>query len=278
MIAITNIELIKIFRKWRTYIGFGAILGLTLIVQLAIYLQGETYIDITTRNLQKNFIFTGNLLNGYLVGNFILQALYIHIPFLVVLIGGDILASEATAGTYRMLLTRPVSRFRILTSKFFAGLIYTKLLLVWLAILSIGLSLVIFGSGELFVLSDKMYIFAKDDILWRFLFAYIYAILSMSVVYGLSFVFSSLVENAIGPIVASMAIIIVFAIISALNVEFLEPLKPYLFTNHLAKWKLFFNDPVNYSEVIQSAVVLFFHLVGFYLISLAIFIKKDVLS
>jgi ABC-2 type transport system permease protein len=278
MVTLIGIELSKIFRKWRTYIGFIAIGLIVPIVQIALFYEGEGYINMALRNVKDNFVFVGNLLNGYLIGFFILQALYIHIPFLIVLVGGDLLAGEATSGTYRMLITRPISRFSLITSKYFSGIIYTILLLVFLAFMSLGLSLFIFGGGELLVFGRKIYIFAAGDVLWRFLLAYGFATLSLSTVLGLSFLFSSLVENAIGPIVAAMAVIIIFVILSALPIEALEGIKPYLFTNYMADWRLFFADPIDYLDILKSAGVLFGHIVGFYLITLYLFSRKDILS
>lgn len=278
MITLIKIELSKIFRKWRTYIGFMAIGLLVPVVQLAIYFEGDNYIRFATQNIRQSFEFVGNLLNGYLVANLILQSLFIHIPFLIVLVGGDLLAGEATAGTYRMLLTRPVSRTAIVTSKFLAGIIYTFLMLVFLMFLSLLVSLILFGSGELIVIKDKIYIFAANDVLWRFLLAYCFALLSLSVVMGLSFLFSSLVENAIGPIVASMAVLIVLMIISAIQIDVLQAIKPYLFVTHMPQWREFFGDPVDYAKILNSGVVLMIHIVGFYLITLLIFRRKDILS
>ncbi len=272
------IELDKIFRRWRTYIGFIAIGVLTPIVQIAIYYEGDNYINFFTQNLQQSFLISGNLLNGYLVGYFILQALIIHIPFLIVLVGGDLLAGEATMGTYRLLLTRPISRFQVITSKFIAGLIYTNLLLFWLAFISLFVSTILFGTGELMVVKSKIIIFASDDVLWRFALAYGVASISMTTVFALSFLFSSLVENAIGPIVASMAVIIIFIILSALPISALEGIKPYLFTNYMNAWRDFFNDPVNFSGVIKSSLILFLHIIIFYTTALFIFIKKDILT
>lgn len=40
MISLTLIELQKIFKKWRTYIGFIAIGVLVPIVQIALYFEG----------------------------------------------------------------------------------------------------------------------------------------------------------------------------------------------------------------------------------------------
>ncbi len=278
MITITFIELSKIFRKLRTYIGFIAIAVLVPIVQISLYFQGENYVNFATRNLEKQFMFVGNLMNGYLVAYLILQALFIHIPFLIVLVGSDLFAGEATAGTYRMLVTRPVSRFKIAISKFLAGFIYTNLLLIWLLIISLGVSVLIFGSGELIVLRDKVYIFASNDVLWRFIMAYGYAALSMATVFTLSYFFSSLVENAIGPIVVTMAVIIIFIIISALPIDVLEGIKPYLFTNHMIKWREFFGDPVNYSEVLSSGAVLIAHIFVLFGVTVFLFNRKDILS
>ena len=272
------IELQKIYKKWRTYIGFMAKGVLVPIVQLALFYEGDNYLRFATRSFSDAFLMTGNLMNGYLIGNMVLNTLFIHIPFLIVLVGGDLLAGEATSGTYRLLLTRPVSRFQIITSKFTAGFIYVISLLVFLMAISLGLSLLIFGSGELISIRGKIYIFASDDVLWRFFSAYGYALLSMTTVLALSYFFSSLVENAIGPIVATMAVIIIFIILSALNLEALDFIRPYLFTQYLDDWQEFFTDPVDLAEVTKSAAVLTGHIICLYAATLLIFLRKDILS
>ena len=278
MYTLVKIELSKIFRKWRTYIGFMAIGGLVPIIQAAMYIQGDRYLEFITRNFNDSFVFVGNILNGYLISYIILGSLTIHIPFLIALVAGDLLAGEATAGTYRMLITRPVSRVKLASAKFIAGLIYTNLLVLWLAVISLGLGFLIFGTGELIVISDKIIIFAQDDALWRFGFAYVSAALSMSVVLALGFLFSSLVENAIGPIVTTMTVIIIFTILSALNIELFSAIRPYLFTNYMATWRLIFDDPVSYDEILKNVIILSGHIIGFFGITLFIFKRKDILT
>ena len=280
MIAtLVKIELLKIFRKWRTYIGFIAIGILVPLLHLAMYLEGEDSINFVTRGLRDSFILVGNLLNGYWISYIILNALTIHIPFLITLVAGDLLAGEATAGTYRLIVTRPISRMQIVFSKFLAGLIYTSSLILFLAFMSLVVGLIIFGSGELIVAgSQAIIIFEKSDILWRFLLAYSFAILSMMVVASLAILFSSLVENAIGPIVATMAVIIIFIILSAFDVEILRVLKPYLFTSYMMNWRDFFEDPINFTEVMKSVSVLTSHIIVFFTATSFIFNKKDVLS
>ncbi len=277
--TLVRIELLKIFRKWRTYIGFIAIGILVPLLHLAMYLEGQNSIDFVTRGLKDSFILVGNLLNGYWISYIILNALTIHIPFLITLVAADLLAGEATAGTYRILVTRPVSRMQIVTSKFLAGIIYTGSLILWLAIISLVLGLIVFGSGELIVVgSQAIIIFDKSDVLWRFFLAYGFGILSMSVVCSLAILFSSLVENAIGPIVSTIAVIIIFMILSAFDVEILRELKPYLFTNYILDWREFFNDPLDISEITKSVLILSGHIILFFTATSFIFYKKDILS
>ncbi len=278
MLTLISTELYKIFKKWRTYIGFLAIGILVPVIQISLYVEGEHFLEFLTQGLRGMFIFEGNLLNGYLIAHIILGSLLIHIPFLIALVTGDLLAGEASAGTYRMLLIRPVSRTKIITAKFIAGLIYAVLLVAWLALVSLGLGLLIFGPGELIVIKKEITIFAREDVLWRFALAYGFAALSMTTVASLAFLFSSMVENAIGPIVSTMAVIIVFVIMSSLEFGFFRELKPYLFTNYMMDWRLFFESPAELTQAFKSAAILLAHTLGFYGITLYIFNKKDILS
>jgi ABC-2 type transport system permease protein len=279
MLDLISIELYKIFKKWRTYIGFIALGVLVPLIHIAMVLEGKSTIDFMTRNIQESFVFVGNLLNTYLISYIILTSLAVHIPFLITLVAGDLLAGEATSGTYRMLITRPISRTKLVVVKFIAGLIYTNLLVLWLAFLSLVVGYFIFGTGELLIIDGQMIIiFESSDVLWRFLLAYGFATLGMTAVASLAFLFSSLVENAIGPIISTMAIIIVFIILSAIQVEFFQNIKPYLFTTHIMSWRLFFENPLDINEILKSAANLIIHIVVFFGLTLFIFKKKDILT
>ena len=276
--TVLSIELSKIFSKGRSYIGFGAITILVPIVQAAMYSEGEAYFSLFTQGLQQQFSFTGTFLNGYLIAFVVLQSLLVHVPLLVTLVAGDMLAGEATGGTYRLLFTRPVSRHTVVLAKYSAALLYTIGLISRMSLLSMGMSLLIFGSGELFIVSSSITVLQKDDILWRFGYAYLFGILSMSTVASIAFMFSALVENSIGPIAMTMAIIIVFTIISALDAGFIKDVKYLLFTNHLISWRLFFEETVPVDRILLSTWVLGGHSIASLLVSLFVITKKDILS
>jgi ABC-2 type transport system permease protein len=100
----------------------------------------------------------------------------------------------------------------------------------------------------------------------------------MWTVASLAFLLSSLVENGIGPLVGTMAVIIVFLVISNVPVDFFASIKPYLFTTYLDLWQKMFADPVPWDEILHSVYVLGAFSVGFYLVTWYIFLRKDILS
>lgn len=278
MNSILTNEILKTYRKWRTYIGFIAIVVLVPIVQFALKHEGGGMVKRMTRDLSQDFFFVGNLFNGYFITYFIMNSLWVHVPFLIALVAGDQLAGEATGGTFRLMLIRPASRTRILLSKYITTLFYAFSLVAFLAVLSLGLGVFLFGSGDLLVPGRTLTILPQPEIAWRMALAFGLATWSMWCVASLAFLFSSLVENAIGPIIGTMTVIIICIIISNIQVEFFESVKPYLFTTYFSIWQRAFEEPIPWHTIARHAVILGGFSVGFYLVTWYIFAKKDVLS
>ena len=133
--TLIKIELFKIFKKGRTYIGFGAIFLIIVAIQAGIYFEGQNLFDFIMQQLDQNFQFEGNLINGYLITYLVLNTLWIHVPILVALVAGDLIAGEANSGTFRLILTRPISRTKLLIAKFLAGWTYTLLLILFMILI-----------------------------------------------------------------------------------------------------------------------------------------------
>ncbi|MGZ3845611.1 MAG: ABC transporter permease [Flavisolibacter sp.] len=279
MWRLTKIELFKIFRKPRTYIAFIAIAAIIFLVQLAFYLDGQKYMGFMMASVESAFSIEGNMVNGYFIFFIILQTLLVHVPLLISLVAGDIVAGEANMGTLRLLVAKPVSRTNIILSKFSATCIYTLLLLTFMAILGLLGSMLLFGTSDLLILkTDKLLLINRSDVLWRYAAAYGFAALSMITVAALAFLFSVFAENSIGPIIAAMSVIIVSTILSTMDIPFFNAIKPYLFTNHMLNWKGFFDRPVDKPEVLKSALFLVGHITLFVSLSIYFFRKKDILS
>lgn len=276
--SLIQIELYKIFKKWRTFIGFVAFGIFIPILIYGISEGGNYYLRILQRNLGDDFIFVGNLLNGWYVSFIILQFLIIHVPFFITLVAGDLFAGEGTAGTYRMLLTRPIRRESIVFAKFVAGFIYAFIFVLFFALMSTLPSLYFLGKGDLLVMFEKIVVIQSNDIFWRFILAYLSAFISMCVVVSLAALFSSFVNNAIGPIVGTMAVIFIFILINELPFEIFEKISPYLFTKYMTIWFEFFDYPINWLNVVKALAILGFHIILFFSITLFAFRKKDILT
>jgi ABC-2 type transport system permease protein len=278
MWTVTRTELFKIFSRPRTYIGFIAIGFLVALIQIALFIDGNTYLDFSLQNLKEAFEFQGELLNGYLASYIILATLYVHIPFLVALITGDLIAGEAASGTLRILLTRPVGRTEFILGKFLAGMIYTALLIFCMAIVSIVLGVTFMGTGDLIVVRNTVFIFSEDDVLWRLIAAFGFGLAAMWTVAALSFMFSVFADNSIGPIVLTMTVIISFIVISAIDLSLFNAIDPFLFTNYMSDWRLFFETPLETSRIYRSLLVLNLHTIAFILIAVWHFNRKDILT
>ncbi len=279
MIKLLSLELYKIFKRPRTFISFGLVTAIALVIQLAMTAGGKDFLSFGMQGITEQFDVNGNILNGYLVAYLILQSLLIHIPLLIALVAGDTLAGEANMGTLRLVLTRPVSRSELVLVKFMASIIYSLLLIIWLAAVALLLSIVMFGTGDMINMKSETFILLlKNDIPWRYLAAFGFASLAMSSIVSLAMFLSAFAENAIGPIVATMGIVVVLTILSNLELPLFNLIKPYLFTTHMIGWKGFFDDPVPYAAITRSAGVLLSYTIGLLLATILYFNKKDIQS
>ncbi len=148
-----------------------------------------------------------------------------------------------------------------------------------MAFLSLLLSILVFGVGDLMVFKSAQIIQLKQaDVMWRYFAAFGFAAIAMITVAALSFFLSLFAENSIGPIVATMSIVIVFTILTTMDLPLFNLLKPYLFTSHMLGWKGFFDNPIKYGSIFKSAGILLLHITAFVGIAIYLFRKKDILS
>ena len=293
MWSLLKIEIYKIFRKPRTYIAFAVIALIIVLIQVALKFGGEEYVGLMLSGMGNSFedIPTENILNGYLVCFVILNLLLIHVPILVALVAGDSIAGEANMGTLRLIVSKPVSRIQLLVVKFTASFIYTMALLIWMAVLSLFLSIALFGVNWLGVPRELQFnIMEADDVMWRYGLAFCFAAIGLTCVAALSFMLSVFSDNSIGPIVITVCVIIVFTILTQMQIPFYdESIKPYLFTTHMLGWKGFFyvkgvdgetvkGSIENLGAIFKSAAVLIGYTVLFLGIGFWHFNRKNILS
>jgi ABC-2 type transport system permease protein len=271
-----HIELLKIFGKLRSLLGF---IALAVLMPLIIwgFSQGASSVEQDVeRWVGDSFIIVGTAFNGFLVTYITMNFLWVHIPFLLMLVAGDVVAGEGALGTFRITMTRRISRFRIILAKLISSYIYTIILITFFVMMSLGLGSLLLGTGDLVVYDDGVLILPQEMVWGRFAIAFLFATFVMFVAVTLCFMFSAMVNNGIGPIIGAMAIIIIGLAIANIPIDIFEKIRPYFFTSYFNIWQKAFYDPIPWSEIVRDVLVLAGYSIVFIAISFIHFIRKDI--
>jgi ABC-2 type transport system permease protein len=139
------------------------------------------------------------------------------------------------------------------------------------------------------------------DVLWRFFAAFVFAALALVTIAALALMLSAFSENSLGPIVATVCVVVVFTIVQQLKVPvFEQTVNPWSFTTHMLGWKGFFyvnkhpegvmingedmegvtidGSIENPAALVKSGLVLLGYIVLFLMITVWYFRRKDILS
>lgn len=116
------------------------------------YIPEEGRASIKVRAEQLKFYLDNNVnpinsSSGRFMTRFVEQSIFLFIPLLIILLAGDIVSGESNKGTIKMLLTRPVPRWKILLSKLFALTILEMIIILLIGLISFIVSMVLFRYG-----------------------------------------------------------------------------------------------------------------------------------
>ncbi|HEU4962347.1 MAG TPA: ABC transporter permease subunit [Bacilli bacterium] len=211
----------------------------------------------------------------------------LFLPLLVIVVATDIVSSEHGEGTIKLLLTRPVKRWKILLSKYLTLLIYTTLTVVAMGVFSYLISGLFFGyqgiDAPMFTgfstvngAIDTSHVMMVPQ--WQLILAsYGLGWFAAIVVATLSFMVSVLVRSTAAGMGVMLAILIGGSILVQLASDF--PLAKYIFTSHL-RLTDFINGTSQLPDVTlgYSLIVLTIWAVAGLTVSFFTFTKKDVLA
>lgn len=271
-------ELWKLFGKKRTYIGFLMfLLAQNVIILMFRFSNGPR--ASMMRTLEGNGYLAQDFISALTVATIILLPIaYLLLPLYVTLVGGDLVAKEAEDGTLRMILSRPITRFRLLMLKWLAGAIFSFLLVMALGMFGLLFAscwfpwrgLFVFVPGEMFSLFD-----ASEG--WHhYAMAHLLMTVKAITVMGLGFMFSCFnVKPAAATI---LALSFVFANFIMQNIPYFRDLQHWFLTYHLNIWQLIFAQPVPGWRIGESLSILLGFNVTFVGIGAAAFHVRDIKS
>ena len=250
-------ELVKLFARRRTYIGFGAFLAVQLAILLLLeHPKAKANVGrlLTANGLDFSEHYRGlTLAVVIIVFTFVLLgALY------VALVAGDIVAKEVEDGTMRMVLSRPVARLRLLAIKYAACTVYTVVLVLFLAATALLFASVYKGGlGKLFVFIPEEELFAFYDTgegLWRYARAaacLAYATLAVS---SMAFMFSCFKMKPAAATILTLSVFFVDLVLQ--NMPFFRSFRGWFMTYHSGFWARTFHDVPPWPSILVSITYL----------------------
>jgi ABC-2 type transport system permease protein len=194
------------------------------------------------------------------------------------LIGGDLVAKEAEDGSLRMILSRPISRFRLLIVKWLAGVIFSALLVVMLGLVGVVFASCYFPWGGLFVFvpGEIFSVLDASQGLGHYIGAHLLMVVTACTLLSLSFMFSCFnVKPAAATILALSVIFVSFVL---MQIPFFKELQPWFLNYYLNLWQNFLSAPVPWWKVWQSVFVLAGFNVSFLIIGTTAFHVRDIKS
>ncbi|QPA32613.1 ABC transporter permease [Thermaerobacillus caldiproteolyticus] len=217
---------------------------------------------------------------------FIENSIDLFLPLMVMVIAADLVSSEASGGTIKLLLTRPVKRWRILLSKYIAMILSISFILLSVTIISYLISGAVFGykgwnlpllTG--FTINGEELNTSNVHLLpqWQYLLIELGLAWFVSIIVGtLTFMLSVLMRSTAAVMGIMLAALISGAILSSM-VSSWESAK-YLFMVNLRLTDYISGTapPINGMTLgFSMAVLAVWGFIGF-VVSFAVFTKRDV--
>lgn len=275
-------ELYRMFARRRTYIGFGIFIALELLVVFLMSLDGprkgmERYIERAAGGIEEYF---SALTLGVMVVP--ITVLLLSSLFLA-LVAGDIVAKETEDGNLRLLLARPVSRFRILLLKYCACQIYATTLFFFIgtSVLAMGLYMRGWG-GKMVVVPffeqiDTLSIFDWSEGMQRYFLAMLFLSVSFLPVTSFAFFLSCWRIKPVAATIVTAAFLIADFILSRFF-PFFADYQHWFVTPRMDKWVYAWKQEIPWPTVIDSWTVLIGISLTCFVVGWVLFQRRDVKS
>jgi len=292
------VELFKLVRRLRTWLSIALICALPLVVAIFIAVT-----HLAPPPGQGSAFLSAVLNDGQLYPAAALAlVLPVFLPVAVAVIAGDSIAGEASAGTLRYLLARPVGRTRLLIAKLIAVITFTMLAVVAVTVTSYATGVLILGpsraaavgsngiSGSIAPgaggaptaglqagaaitsLSGAPLTFL--ELIERVLGAMAFITVSMLGVAAIALFLSTITDSALGSAMGALVALVASEVLVTLNAA--TVVQPYLPTRYWLAWIDFFRQPIFWRDIQRGFGIQVVYVVVFLAAAWANFSTKDI--
>lgn len=270
-------ELLKLFARQRTYIGFGAFVALQILIFLLIKKFGlPTQRLIAGAGENVDYYLSALTVASFVVSVsvFLLGALFLS------LVAGDIVAKEGEDGHMRLLLARPISRFRLLLLKYLTCTGYAVFLIQFLAWTAFLLGLVLRGwGGGFFAVVPEVSVIAFYDWgpgLQRYFLSSLFLGVSMTTISSIAFFLSCFPIKPAAATIGALTYVLVDFIMRTSG--FMDSYQHLLITKHMAGWGRILAETIDWPLIWRGYAVVFAVNITLFTLGYAVFESRDLKS
>ena len=294
------VELFKLCRRVRTWFSIALICALPLIVAIFIAVT-----HLAPPPGQGSAFLSAVLDNGQLYPAAALAlVLPVFLPVAVAVVAGDSIAGEASAGTLRYLLARPVGRTRLLVAKLVAVITFTLVAVIAVTVTSYATGVLILGpsrasavgfapggnSGSIApgaggaptaglqpgaaVTSLSGTPLTTLQLIERVLGAMSFITVSMLGVAAIAIFLSTFTDSALAAALGALATLVGSEILVTLNAA--SVIQPYLPTRYWLAWIDFFRQPIFWRDIQRGFAIQAVYVVIFLGAAWANFATRDI--
>jgi ABC-2 type transport system permease protein len=289
---VITVELFKLVRRPRTWISIALLCALP--VGVAIFIatthlapppgQGAAFLSAVVQD--------GSLYPAAALA----LVLPVFLPVAVALVAGDSIAGEATTGTLRYLLVRPVGRTRLLLAKLAAVAAFVLLAVVAVTLTSYITGVALFGSAPPAALGRPGSLQAGiptggvqagtsatslsgasltlTQLIERVAGAVALITVSMLGVAAIALFLSTVTDSVLGAAFGALAALVGSEVLVTLNAA--AAIQPYLPTRYWLSWIDFFRQPIFWREIQRGFGIQAVYVAVFLAAAWANFSTKDV--
>jgi ABC-2 type transport system permease protein len=279
-----RVELVKLVRRPRSWVSLALLCGLPVLVAVFVAVT-----HLAPPPGQGPALLSAVLSSGSLYPAAALAiVLPIFLPVAVAVVAGDSIAGEASSGTLRYLLARPVGRPRLLVAKLITLIVYTLAAVVLVAVTAYLTGILLFGSQPVAATPGGLTTsnisatslsgtgLSPADIALRTLGAVSFIAVSMLGVAAIALFLSTVTDSALGAALGALAALITSEVLVTLNAA--AAVNPYLPTRYWLAWIDFFRDPIVWRNIERGYAVQAVYAVVFLGAAWAHFATKDITS
>jgi ABC-2 type transport system permease protein len=270
-----RLELVKLFARKRTWVGFGVFVALEVLIFLIFNTR------VVMRNMQETIsrqgLISADYMGGLTIGFtvFLLTSVLLGAIFLA-LVAGDIVAKEVEDGTMRMTLCRPVSRLRVLSIKYAACVVHHFTFIFFIGLSILGVGCLWRGPGGFFLYIPEEHLLAiypPGEGFWRYVSSMPFFGLTFMIVTSLGFFFSCCNMKPVVCTVLAVVILLIDRILYEL--PYFRDLRGWFLHSRLTTWTNVLQEHVDWSRMATDYLWLFAFNATLFVLAVTIFSRRD---